>query len=316
MGKLPFAVSLLTILGLAAPALAQQGMFPGAMTWRYVRFADRTEVRVDNTWAAQAGGADRTGRVTVGTTSQTRPIQVHEGPAVVTAVATRGNTVLVAMVHAGARSFARLVLADIGPDGRLAAREAIDAPRRNDGDFAPASVVACPDPEGFTVLWQEPSARDPRSDVRTYMARIASDGSWLQRPAVVEVPWALAAIAHNGHGYHLALYFDTEAGVTRVCLVTLTAAGVPEQHPWWASAAGPTDEVQLAVRGDRVLAFYRGGPGGDRLLSADVTAVGQWGAEPGAARAQGEIRRDQEFALRQVGGGEPEIVRRSIAELR
>jgi hypothetical protein len=40
----------------------------------------------------------------------------------------------------------------------------------------------------------------------------------------------------NGRGYHLALYYDgTTYGQTRLRLVTLSAAGRPEQHPWWVS---------------------------------------------------------------------------------
>jgi hypothetical protein len=88
----------------------------------------------------------------------------------------------------------------------------------------------------------------------------------------------------------------------RLSMVSVTADGTPQQHPDWSSAAGIVGDVHLAAGGGRVLAFYRGGSGGDRLLERDVTAIGAWGREPPAPRDHGALPPGRLIVVRRHGG--------------
>jgi hypothetical protein len=75
----------------------------------------------------------------------------------------------------------------------------------------------------------------------------------------------------------------------RLSMVHATKDGVPQGHPDWASAPGIVADVHLARTGDRVLAFYRGGAAGDRLIETDVTQIGQWGRVTSPSKDRGAL---------------------------
>ncbi len=234
---------------------------------------------------------------------------VHRGGPLVSALAARNGTLLVALAGERAgRPFVRFSLVASkkasGKPGVLGVVKRIDATAlRVAGKGSPANVVACADPDGFTVLWQEQwivgNNLNARPEARTYMARIAPDGSWLQKPKVVAVPWAFGAIVHNGAGYHLALFYDLgQASQTRLCFVTLSPQGQPQQHPWFATKPQLIDEVQLMAIKGGVVAYYRGGPKGGKLRSVRATATGQWGNVSKPSTDHGSIANHVDFALR------------------
>jgi hypothetical protein len=275
------------------PSVAGAQLGPG--TYRSVRIVEGGPVRLESVWAAEGPS-----RVTLRFGAS--EVVVHEGAPVVTALAVRPDAALVAMVNGGDRSFAKVAVVPIR-QGALGAPVRLDAERPRTEGFAPVSVIACPDPGGFTFLWQEQD-RGAARDARTYLGRVSSAGAWITRPVVAQIPWAIAAIAHNGRGYQLALFFDGQGpGETRLSMVSLTAEGVPEQHPDWASGPGLLQEVQLFPNGGRIVAYFRSGREGDQLMSRDVTAVGQWGSDPTDVRSHGRIAPEEEFALRAGGNG-------------
>jgi hypothetical protein len=110
----------------------------------------------------------------------------------------------------------------------------------------------------------------------------------------------------NGKGYHLALYYDG-GPETRLNLVTLTPAGSPEQHPWWASKAEETGPVQLLSTSKGVHAVYRSG---GELHAVLWKAPGSWGAEPPAPRNLGALAASEPFTLRAATDGDVEVVRK------
>jgi hypothetical protein len=296
---------LLGVLGAIVTASAAAAQPPppppsGATTTRAVRLADGVEVRLSNHWTR----TDREGRAEVKlAVGAGAPRTLHRGPLVLSDLSVGHGRVAVTLVHPGRRPFVRVAVVPL--DGS-AAPEPLEVPA-GQGGLAPTALVSCADPEGFTILWQEQGGN---MDVRAYMGRVAADGRWLRRPAAVNVPWALAAIAHNGRGYHLGLFYDGARPTdTRLAMVTLSDAGVPEQHPWWATSPQRIDEVQLVAAEGRIEAFFRGRTG-DGLSSADVTAVGQWGRDPGNERRRSELAPTEEFAVR-VADGETAVVRRA-----
>lgn len=298
----PAGVLFMAILSVAGAASGQPPPQMGPRAWNLVRFAGENEVTVRTTWAPD-GQSGEVMLLAAGRGS----IALYRGGRAITAVATSGATVLAAITEIdGART--HLVLVDLATDG---------PPRRltteSPGGSAvtPSAVVATSDDRGFTVLWQGIVAAQFRA-ARTAMMRIGRDGEWIERPRQVEVPWALADVAWNGRGYHVALYFDGQSpNETRLCMVTLSAAGVPEQHPWWASRPGLVDEARLVRVGDRIVAIYRAGETGTELRRRDVTEPGVWGNDGGPGALVGRIARGEEMLVR-VADGSVRVERRAF----
>ena len=291
----------------ALPALGRKPPPQSDTASSSLRFAGTQEFRVRTEWKA---GMQKKSQVTLTTPKLAKPIELFDGKTVRADVAGRSGSALVAMIHGGSAPFVRFSLVDLSVSPPKA--NTVKVARPNDAERRPASVVATSDPKGFTVLWQEESTKDPSLDVRTYFVRVSPSGSVIEKPKVVNVPWALAAIAHNGHGYHLALYYDgAKPGETRLAMVTLSTAGEPEQHPWWASAPGDIADVQLLHAGTHIAAYFRGGKDATELFSTDVTAVGQWGQEPAAAKSRGKLDSDAAYAVKPDGS----VVKRSVGDL-
>lgn len=220
-------------------------------------------------------------------------VVLHDGDAA-GALATGHDKVVIALaVDAAADPFQVIVLAD----GKRSEPTAIARPvDRHDLPFA---VAATETPDGFTVFFQEIQSDDPTA-AHTYMAKLDADGAPVGAAVEVPVPWSLGAAAWDGTGYHLALYY-TEATGMRLSMVTLTADGQPQGHPDWASRAGFISDVHLVAADGKVHAFYRGGPGGDRLLESDVTTIGAWGAEPNKAKDRGKLPLSSTIAITATG---------------
>ncbi|MDQ3032886.1 MAG: hypothetical protein M3Y87_10750, partial [Myxococcota bacterium] len=206
--------------------------------------------------------------------------------------------------------FARAMLAHVR-DGALVAGPTLElardiAARRS--SLRPAAAVVAPTPDGFTVLLQEQDTRDPNADVVTTMTRIARDGAVLEAPHEVAIPWALGALAWDGRGYHLAVLWGgwgtQHAGSARVCLVTLSRAGAPEQHPWWASEFDALSDVQLVQRagGGAMLVVWRRSDGRRIAMHASTAAAG-WSVEPPPALDVARIAPDAPFVVIPEGDG-------------
>ena len=133
------------------------------------------------------------------------------------------------------------------------------------------------------------------------MVELDKTGAVAEEPREIQVPWALAAAAWNGKGYHLGLYYSGGGDGVRLSMVSLTAQGAPEQHPDWASQPGLVSDVHLVLAGRRIRAFYRGGMG-DRLHETDVTTIGQWGQVRGKAKDLGALGARQAIAITAKGG--------------
>ena len=247
------------------------------------------------------------------------PVTVHDAGAVIATLAVRPGAAAVLLYRAGRDPRVQVALVDLAAGtSRL-----VDLPRTAPSGYAPTAAVACGDPDGFALLWQEQKVGDPGAEAHATLARIRPDGTFVQKAAAVAVPWSLAAIIDDGRGYTLALYYDGAApDRTRLCFVTLTRDGKPEQHPWWGSRPGLVDEVQLAQGRGAIVAAYRTGGGAIVSVVANET-TGQWGKEadpsrvlvpsasPPAPGARGETAAGAPpaFALRVVGDA-PEILRR------
>lgn len=298
------AGALLTSLCLGGLAAAQ----PGDQTFNTLRLVDTHPVTVRAMWSASAGS--QPGRVTL--SARSRTAELARGGFIRTATAVRGSRVLVAMVEGGTRPAVQLALVEIAADGAAQQPIIIRVPRSAGRRTAPTSVVACADPQGFTVLWQEQGGLEAR-DAVTFMARIDDTGRWLAKPTEVAVPWALGAVAHNGDGYHLAIFFDgSRPDQTRLCAVRLTAQGQPREHPWWVSSPQLIQEVQLMHTAGRMAAYFRGGPDGSVLQSTDITAVRQWGTSPPAPSSHGRLSATEEFFVYAAPNGKPAIVRQTL----
>lgn len=298
------AVAFVVALLAAAPAAAQP--IPEGPT-RDVRALDAGLVTVTCTW--RSAGGRRSARL-VAALAGGREIVLHEGATVRTALAAAGDTLLVVAYHGGERAFARAHFAHVR-DGRLVAGATVELAR----DLAarrpalrPASALVAPTPEGFTVLLQEQDTSQPSADVVTTMTRVTRDGTIVEAPTQVAIPWALGALAWDGRGYHLAVLWGgwgTEhAGTARACLVTLTPAGTPEQHPWWASEFDTLSDVQLVQRagGGAMLLVWRRGDG-RRVAMHVSSAPGRWGAEPAPAIDVAQIAAEAPFVAVADGDG-------------
>ncbi|UJR79307.1 hypothetical protein [Sandaracinus amylolyticus] len=295
--------SILLSLALGLPSLALAQPVPIGPT-REVRALDAGLVTVTTTWSEARGR--RAARVTA-SLGAARPLVLHDGATVRTAIGGDRDALLVVAFHGGERPFVRAHLTRVdggaliaGPSLELARDEAARRPT-----LRPAAALVATTPEGFTVIVQEQDTRDPNADVVTTMTRIARDGALIEAPRVVAIPWALGALAWNGRGYHLAVLWGgwgaQHAGTARVCLVTLSEQGAPQQHPWWASAFDSLSDVQLVRRADgaMVLGWRRGDALG--VMAHVSSTPGGWGAEPAPAIEVARIAPDAPFAL-QVDG--------------
>jgi hypothetical protein len=263
------------------------------------------EVRLQNTWSFGAGGpAAARSRVRISIDGGAGR-EIYSGPAGWSTLATREDAVLVGLLGSRPRAFVTVLVAPI-VDGRIGEMKRIDLRPAGGPAYAPTTIIACDDHEGgFSVMWQELNGAGLSADARTSLGRVAPDGRVVAQPAVVPVPWAIAGIVRRGPaaGYHLALFYDGEGpGRTRVSPVTLSVDGNPEQHPWWATEAAAIEDVQLVLVGGAVNLWYRGGQNGDEVAMRDITAVGQWGSDPGQPRSLGRIPRNDEMLVERGGG--------------
>jgi hypothetical protein len=284
----------------------------GAPLTSDVRFAGAVGYRLQTSTDEKGQVSVALTRVDAKLAPSGQPLELHRGARVRTALGVRPDAVLAALVQSGLRPTVRFSLVRLGPDGAPQAKPlTLDATsRRTANDSAPTAVVVCPDPDGFTVLWQEQSTRDVRGEARTYLGRVSADGRWLSPATVVPIPWALGALVRSGAGYHLAVYYDgSRPDQTRLCFVTLNLAGQPEQHPWWATPPEMIDEVQLLATGAGVVAYYRGGTQGTSLRSVQVTTPGQWGTEPPPPTDHGSIAAGEDYSLRLAASGAVELLR-------
>ena len=193
---------------------------------------------------------------------------VHAGDAVGTVAAGHG-IVVVAYEVSGDKPF-RVRIAE---DGKLGEEIALARPGK--ANNSPFAIAATETPDGFSIFFQEVQNNDPTA-AHTYLLELDGAGK-PGTPKEVPVPWALADAVWNGSGYHLALIYAGGGDGIRLSMVAATKEGQPQGHPDWASAPGIVMDVHLVKVGDRILAYYRGGAAGDRLIETDVTHIGSWG---------------------------------------
>jgi hypothetical protein len=232
-------------------------------------------------------------------------ITVYDGPAVSTALGVRDGAAAVLLFRGGAQPSVRVAVVDLG----TRAVRLVDLERTAGPDYAPTAAVVCADPDGFTVLWQEQMRGDPRAEARSAFVRVKVDGTLLAKPAAVPIPWSLGALADDGRGYTLAVNFDGAApDQTRLCFVTLTRDGKPEQHPWWGSRPAVVEDVQLVSVAGKVTAVFRSA--GSLLSVVADKSTGQWGKEapPSRSLATG-LPAAAPYAVR-AGAGGVEVVKR------
>jgi hypothetical protein len=245
---------------------------------RAVHAADGTAVRLTRTF-----GKKGTAELRVGAG---KPVVLHEGDSAGTLVAGHGR-VVVALASTGDKPF-QIVVAEGD-----AAPVTTPVDRPGGRDDIPFAVAATATPDGFAVFFQDIEANDPTA-AHTYLATLDRTGA-VQGVVEVPVPWSLAAAAWNGAGYHLALIYASGEGM-RLSMVSLTAAGKPEQHPDWASRPDFISDVHLVARDGTIRAFYRGG-GGLRLHERDVTKVREWGSNPPKAKDHGALPASKTIAI-------------------
>jgi len=296
-------------------ASAQPGSEPPL--FRALRLVGGHEIVVTRAFRTDAFGPRA--RVTV--RGPRNEIVCYDGTPVEVDVTARDGVVLIALVGGGRQPSVRLVRLPVQQNGDLGAARNISVPRTAVRSLVPWSAIVGPAERGFVVLWQEVMNGNPQADVASYMGTLDLDGNWINRPSQVQIPWALAAIAWNGHGYHLALYYSTgQPDGTTLAMVTLSAVGQPLEHPWWASAPGSIYDVQL-VRAppsvpcggscDPMAVFFRGGPTGEELFSLDTSTPGQWGTSPTRIDRHGAIGDDEDYTVRATERG-PEVLRRRM----
>jgi hypothetical protein len=290
----PFAALLALVLAiLPAPALAQPPSGPpDRVDPRAVDLGGGAVARLVSTWSMRT---ERNG-LTLDLGSG-QPTVLARGNAA-GAIEMLGADLLVAYAVPDRRAPFRVRIAR-RERGRFALGEAREIARPGPAapagggrtDDQPFAVAIAPLADGCAVFFQEVQTDDP-SAAHTYLVQLDRAGAPREAAREIAVPWALAAAAWNGHGYHLALYFSGYGEGMRLSMVSLAQDGTPEQHPDWASAAGYIADVHLVAREGRVRAYYRGGRGGDRLLETDVTQIRSWGQEPSGARDHGALESD------------------------
>jgi hypothetical protein len=223
-----------------------------------------------------------------------KPTPVFSGSAVGTLVSGHGKTIIA--LGTDAKEPFRVAIVEEGKPTKLAT---IKRPgTRKDIPFAVAGTAT---PTGFAIFFQEVQQDDP-SAAHTYLVELDEDGAPAGAAKEVPVPWSLAAAAHNGKGFHLALIYPGDNGGMRLSMVSLSEDLQPQQHPDWASSAGFISDVHLVVDDDKIRAVYRGGKAGDRMLESDVTRIREWGSEPPKAKDHGAIGQKHAIA---INGGKP-----------
>jgi hypothetical protein len=293
------------LVTLAFPYVARADA-PAGGSWEEWRAAGDGVIAVRSVATAPPAGAHgpRQTKVTLARlTAKLAPvgdaIAVYEGPVASTALGVRDGAAAVVLFRGGAQPFVKVALVDLATRGV----RVIDLARTAGATYTPSAAAVCADPDGFTVLWQEQVAGNPQAEARSTFARVKADGSLVAAPAAVPVPWALGAIVDDGRGYTLAVSFDGAApDQTRLCFVTLSRVGLPEQHPWWGSRAAVVEDVQLISVAGRVTAGFRSG-GAVLSVVADKDS-GQWGKEAAASRTLvSGLTTDAPWALRVGASG-------------
>jgi len=271
----------MTRLLLAVVLVLSLGPRAGHADDRVVVGADGKPVRLTTAFGKRAAATLRIG--------SGKPTRLHAGMHAGTVIAGHARIVVAFAIDAAREPF-RVVVIEDGKAG-----EPVAIARAGTRRDVPFAVVGTATPNGFALFFQEVEAADPTA-AHTYLVELDLRGT----PGAareVAVPWSLAAAAHDGTGYHLALIYPGGSDGMRLSMVSLTADGVPEQHPDWASAPGWIADVHLLAADGRVRAFYRGGKGGNRLLESDVTTIRAWGTEPPKATDHGALAPRQAIAI-------------------
>jgi hypothetical protein len=285
---------------------------------------------IRTSWAPRDARGERRGTVTLQRRDASgaprgAALVVYDGPAALTALAVREGAAGVALWRGGARPFVKLALVDLNAadvtralaDRAQIGRAAVSArsgvrlvnlARRAPRGYEPLSAVITPDAvgDGFAVLYQEMGPTQ-NAEAHSTLAVVTRAGRPTMR--VVPVPWSLAALGDSGDRYVLAVRYDGgTAESTRLCFVTLSRAGQPEQHPWWGAPPDVVDEVQLVrtsapSAAPSWVAVYRGG-GTElgKIRAAPVDMSGSWGREAAAPRELGERARSAPWTVRSVAG--------------
>ena len=295
MRLLAALLATLSILLSATSVLAQ----PGLGSTRVARVVGAAGLAVvDTVWSEQAGR--RSTRVTA-TLGSGPALELHDGTTVRTAIAASPDALLVVAFHGGDRPFARALLADVR-DGALARGRTTELPiprSAQAGAMRPSAAVAAPTQHGFTILLQETDSQGAAAAVRTTMFVLGRDGALISAREVA-VPWALGALAWNGQGYHLAVLWGgwtaAHAGTARICLVTLSPEGAPQQHPWWATPFDAIGEMMLLPRADGAMQLVWRSGDGRTIRLQDASMVLGWGVEPPAPTELARIDPDAPLA--------------------
>jgi hypothetical protein len=307
MRALIFALVAL-LLTVAVPVARAEG--PSAESWEEWRVLGEGVVAVRTVVTAPGTGGQRRGKVTLARLDKKlapsgEAIPVYDGPAASTTLTVRDGAAAVVLFRGGAQPFVKIAVVDLA----IRTVRTVDLDRTAGADYAPSAAVVCADPDGFTVLWQEQMRGNPQAEARSTLARVKADGTVLAKPATVPIPWSLGAIVDDGRGYTLAVNYDGAApDQTRICFVTLTRDGKPEQHPWWGSRPSAVEEVQFVSVAGKVTAVFRSA--GTLLSVVADKSTGQWGkeAEPSRTVSTG-LPAGAPYALR-AGVGGVEVVRR------
>ena len=227
-------------------------------------------------------------------------VSVYDGPIVFSTLAVRPGVGAVAMFRRGVAPFAKVALVDLAKG----TSRVIDLPRTAPSQMVPMSAVACADEGGFTLLWQEQNPADlsASSEAHSTMARVKADGTVLMKPTHVEIPWALGAIVDDGRGYTLAVLYGNAIDQTRICFVTLTREGTPEQHPWWGSMPSRVEEVQLTMVSGAAMATYRAGTTTKSIVAVTADKSGSWGKEAAPSRDLAAKTPSAPFGVREKAG--------------
>lgn len=271
------------LLAFASTAGAQPGS-----SYAEIRYVGETPVEVV---------VDR--RVRVVATGRTKAVPGSNGASAY--AGTSDDGVLLALVG---RDSLRAVFVPVGADGlgNPSAARRIERPAAR--GHSPVGAAIAPMPDGFALFWQEADDTNAGAAYQTFVQRLGPTGEPSGEPQAVQAVWPLAAAAYmpeTNRFYFLLFYGGGDPRQTRLCGVHIDATTLrPQEHPWWASRPGLIDEGQLFVRGNQVLALYRGGPEGDQLLEVDVSQGG-WAQEAAEPTARGALGGAGVFGARLQG---------------
>lgn len=222
-----------------------------------------------------------------------KSVDVYAGEAAATIEAGHGRVLVAVSIDSKKQPFQIITL-----DGNKPTKP-IALARPNERHDVPFSVAATATPDGFTVFFQDVESANP-NEAHTYMVELDKTGAVSAEAREVPIPWALAAAAWNGKGYHLGLFYTGGGDGVRLSMVSTTKDGRPEQHPDWASQPGLVSDVHLVAAGGKIRAIYRGSMG-DRMLETDVTAIGQWGRVVAKAKDLGALAASHAIAITKKG---------------